>query len=91
MIFERVRSVSGQILYLPVYTIKFEFTLSIFLFSGEGPPSLPSRGEVSTDNINKLPFAIGLIVVFILIVLNVAVVIFCMVKRSRSKYKGKLQ
>lgn len=59
-------------------------------FSDEGPPSLPSRGEVSNDEVNKLPFyAVGLGVAFTLIVLNVTVVGFCIVRRSKNKFKGK--
>ncbi|XP_065200592.1 nephrin-like isoform X2 [Planococcus citri] len=53
----------------------------------EGPPSLPSRGEVSNEEVNKLPFAVGLVVAFVLIILNVTVVGFCIVKRSKNKFK----
>lgn len=63
--------------------------IKILNFIGEGPPSLPSRGEVSNDEVNKLPFAVGLVVAFILIVLNVTVVGFCIVRRSKNKFKGK--
>lgn len=51
---------------------------------------MPSRGEVSNDEVNKLPFAVGLVVAFVLIILNVTVVGFCIVKRSKNKFKGEL-